>query len=222
MKEIPILYEDDEIFVVDKPSGLAVQGGQGISHSLDVELPKIVGQPIHLVHRLDKETCGLLIVAKNAKSATKWIHLIGQKDVKKEYEAICFGVPKINGKERVRGTILSNVKKGERELKAKTDFEVLSTWKENVDEMELVFSHLKLVLGTGRTHQIRIHLASASCPIAGDDRHGDFQKNKIARKLGIKKLQLCAKCLTLPINGKNLKLLAKTPTHFFLPNREES
>ena len=69
---IPIIYENDEIYIINKPAGLAVQGGQGVTHSLDVEFPKQVGSKVHLVHRLDKDTSGLMIVAKNPAAAGKW------------------------------------------------------------------------------------------------------------------------------------------------------
>ncbi|MBR1615508.1 MAG: RluA family pseudouridine synthase, partial [Treponema sp.] len=129
MKEkIPIEYEDDEILVINKPAGLAVQGGEGVAHPMDEELPKQLGYKIHLVHRLDKETCGLMVVAKNPEAASKWIKLIEGKLVAKEYTAICFGAPKINGKFQKSGRIQSNVTKGERELPAETNFQVEDTW----------------------------------------------------------------------------------------------
>ena len=91
MNHIPILYENDEIIVINKPSGLAVQGGQGVTHSLDVDFSKELGYKIFLVHRLDKDTAGLMIVAKSAQAANKWTKMIGAKDAKKEYIAICAG-----------------------------------------------------------------------------------------------------------------------------------
>ena len=91
MTEIEIVFENEEILVINKPSGIAVQGGKGISHPLDKELPIQLGYPIHLVHRLDMDTAGLLIVAKSAFHAAKWTKLIGGKSVSKEYAAICSG-----------------------------------------------------------------------------------------------------------------------------------
>ena len=85
MNTIPILYDNDEIFVINKPSGLPVQGGQGIKHSLDVDFSEQVGFKVYLVHRLDKDTCGLMIVTKNPIAANKWTKLIASKIAKKEY-----------------------------------------------------------------------------------------------------------------------------------------
>ena len=88
MNPTKILYSDEEIYVINKPAGLAVQGGKGITHSLDIDFAKEVGQKVYLVHRLDKETCGLMIVAKNPLAAKKWTKLISSKQVKKEYFAM--------------------------------------------------------------------------------------------------------------------------------------
>ena len=87
MNTVPILYENDEIYVINKPAGLAVQGGQGVAHSLDEDFAKQVGQKVYLVHRLDKDTSGLMVVAKSSFAAGMWTKLISSKAVKKEYIA---------------------------------------------------------------------------------------------------------------------------------------
>ena len=79
MNSIPILYENDEILVINKPSGLAVQLGEGLSHSLDKDFSQSLGYKIYLVHRLDKDTSGLMIVAKSPFAASKWTKIIGSK-----------------------------------------------------------------------------------------------------------------------------------------------
>ena len=218
MKEIPILFEDDEIFVINKPAGVAVQGGEGIAHPLDEEFSKQVGFKVYLVHRLDKETCGLMVVAKNPKAASKWIELIASKQVQKEYTAICFGEPLINGKKQKSGTISGSVikknGKNEREQSAVTNFTVeevktveIPVFSDNPEEeasklIPLTFSQIHLKLGTGRMHQIRIHLSSVGAPICGDDKHGNFKLNKLAKKhLKIKNLLLCSQKLTIPTAG---------------------
>ena len=218
MKEIPVLFEDDEIFVINKPAGVAVQGGEGIAHPLDEEFSKQVGFRVHLVHRLDKETCGLMVVAKNPAAASKWIELIASKQVQKEYTAICFGQPLINGKKQNSGTISGSVVKkngkNQREQSAVTNFTVEKSWNvevpvfsDNPEEeasklVTLEFSKIHLKLGTGRMHQIRIHLASVGSPICGDDKHGNFKLNKLAKKnLKIKNLLLCSSKLTIPTAG---------------------
>ncbi|MBQ0051507.1 MAG: RluA family pseudouridine synthase [Treponema sp.] len=224
MIQIPIIYENDEIFVINKPAGVAVQGGEGIAHPLDEEFSKQVGFKIYLVHRLDKETCGLMVVAKNSKAASRWIDLIASKQVQKEYTAICFGEPVLNGKKVKSGVIKASVQKKTRELPSETHFVVenvfervvsrASTTAEPVAET-LTFSRLHLKLGTGRMHQIRIHLASCKAPICGDDKHGDFKLNKKAKKaLKIKNLLLCSSRLTIPENGNNKTFEIPLPDYF--------
>lgn len=232
MTEIPILFEDDEIFIINKPAGVSVQGGQGVSHPLDEEFAKQVGFKVHLVHRLDKETCGLMVVAKNAKAAAKWIDLIASKQVQKEYTAICFNEPLVNGKKVKSGTISGSVVrkngKNEREQSAVTNFTVeevftreVPVFSENPEEIAsklipLTFSKIHLKLGTGRMHQIRIHLASVGAPICGDDKHGAFKLNKLAKKtLKIKNLLLCSSKLTIPTNdGKTRVFEIELPEYF--------
>lgn len=122
MQKTEILFENNEILVINKMYGLSVQGGVGITHSLDQDLSKELGYKIYLVHRLDKETSGLLIVAKNPKAAAKWTNLISSKDVKKEYLAICANLPTINGKKIKEGTLESNVISHGKTQNAKTFF----------------------------------------------------------------------------------------------------
>lgn len=187
MKTFSIIFENDEILLVNKEAGVSVQGGAGIAHPLDAELSIQLGYKIFLVHRLDKETSGILVVAKNAQAAAKWTNLISGGKVKKEYVAVCFGIPIVNGKKCYSGVLEGTVEAHGRTQNAKTFFKVESVWNVKLPETkeDLELSFLKLALGTGRMHQIRIQLAKASCPIAGDDKHGDFKKNKLARKIGI-------------------------------------
>lgn len=215
MQKIPVIFENDEILIINKPAGVSVQGGEGIAHPLDAELSKQAGYKIYLVHRLDKETCGLMIVAKSSEAASKWIKMISSKLVQKEYTAICFGEPEIKGKKQKSGVIRGNVETHGREQVAETYFEVLGTKKitkeyekqnENGENekksTEFTVSRLHLTLGTGRMHQIRIHLSKANCPIIGDDKHGNFKMNKLAKKiLKIKNLLLCSQKITLPLDS---------------------
>ena len=199
---IPIIYENDEIIIINKPSGLAVQGGQGIVHSVDRDFAEQVGYKIYLVHRLDKDTAGLMVVAKNPVAAGKWTKLIGSKIVKKEYIALCAGkMPAKNG------VIKEDVIQHGDSKAAVTHYQVEKEWTvpyENENGAgEIPLCLIRLVLETGRMHQIRIHLAKNNCPIAGDDQHGNFKLNKLLKKVcKIKKLQLAAVRLTVPLEGK--------------------
>lgn len=203
---IPIIYENQEIIIINKRAGLAVQGGKNIVHSIDSLLKEQFGKPLYLVHRLDKETSGLLIVAKTKKAAAKWTTLISSKQVKKEYKAFCFGCPKKN-----YGTISTQIEEQGTKKNALTYYEVISNLNLNVTSFpsnastdsvtSLDISLLHLTLGTGRTHQIRLHLASEGFPIIGDEKHGNFLLNKIVKKqFRIKHLMLCAYRLTIPLD----------------------
>ena len=195
MNGLTILYEDEEIFVISKNSGLAVQGGANIKHSIDVDFADEIGQKIFLVHRLDKDTAGLMIVAKNPAAAAKWTKLISGKTVKKEYIAICAGTI-----EPKKGIICEKIVQHGEEKKAVTNYEVEKEIETECGKL----SQIRLLLETGRMHQIRIHLAKNSCPIAGDDQHGNFKMNKQLKKtLGIKKLLLASVKLTVPLQTKN-------------------
>ena len=215
MNMIPIIYENDEILIIDKPAGLAVQGGQGVVHSVDRDFAEQLGYKIYLVHRLDKDTSGLMIVAKNPAAAGKWTKLIGSKVAGKEYLALCAGrMPAKSGviKEAV-------VQHGDAKA-AVTHYQVEKEWKvpyENENGAgELPLSLIRLQLETGRMHQIRIHLAKNGCPIAGDDQHGNFKMNKLLKKVcKIKRLQLSAVRLTIPLNGNEKTF--EIPVPFELP-----
>ena len=195
MNGLTILYEDEEIFVINKNSGLAVQGGANVKHSIDVDFADEIGQKIFLVHRLDKDTAGLMIVAKTQAAAAKWTKLISSKTVKKEYIAICVGTI-----EPKKGIICEKIVQHGEEKKAVTHYEV-----EKESETECgKLCQIRLLLETGRMHQIRIHLAKNSCPIAGDDQHGNFKLNKQLKKtLGIKKLLLASVKLTVPLQSQS-------------------
>ena len=224
MNNIPIIYENDEILIINKPVGLAVQGGEGVSSSVDTVLPTQLGYKVFLVHRLDKETSGLMVVAKSSKAAGKWTNLINQHNVQKEYVAISAGIPK-----KRSGIFTESVVQKGREQSAHTEYKVLETFimPENIENQELSqnqidiqglqnksFSLFSLKLGTGRMHQIRIHLSKAGFPILADDKYGDFKLNKILqKKLKIKRLCLASVKLTLPIENQLKTFTIPLPEH---------
>ena len=211
MTTINIIYESPEILVLDKPFGLAVQGGRGITRSLDEELSMQLGYKIFLVHRLDRETSGLMVVAKSSRYAAKWTGLLNQAQVKKEYCALCIGRPSPNSREGDTGVIDSVMEAHGKKVTAQTFWTLSRTgtveiaWadsdgNETVEQVPMSLFHLRL--GTGRMHQIRIQMASIGCPLAADDQHGNFRLNKLVRKIGIKKLQLMSQSITIPVDGK--------------------
>ena len=216
MNSIPVLYENEEILVINKPAGLAVQGGNGISHSLDKDFSQTLGYKIFLVHRLDRDTSGLMIVAKSAFAANKWTKLIGSKAAKKEYLALCAGTLKNKS-----GVIKDDLIQHGESKSAVTYYNVEKQWNtlispEYSQEITSVpLSLIRLKLETGRMHQIRIHLAKQNCPIAGDDQHGNFKINKLLKKqLKVKRLMLASVKLTIPIDGKEMVFEIPLPEDF--------
>jgi 23S rRNA pseudouridine955/2504/2580 synthase len=189
--------------MIDKPAGLAVQGGAGITHSVDTVLTAQTGAKVFPVHRLDKDTSGILVVAKNAGAASKWTKLIVGSSVAKEYTALCLGIPP-----QASG-VFSNEIGGKDAL---TKYTVIQTGAPSAGGYQ--FSLLNLALETGRTHQIRIHTALAHCPIAADDKYGDFAANRAIGKLwGIKKLQLACCRLSIPVEGESRVFTIPLPEH---------
>lgn len=215
MNAIPIVYENEEIIIINKPSGVSVQGGEGIAHPLDKELPKQTGHEIFLVHRLDKDTSGLMIAAKTKPAAAKWSKLVASRAVKKEYDAICIGT----FSER-KGVITDDVVQHGEIKRAVTQYAVSEVFEIDCGEEKLSLSLVHLTLETGRMHQIRIHLAKKGCPIALDDKHGNFAKNKLLKKYcGTKRLLLCASKLSLPLSEKEKIVRIALPDYFGKPIR---
>ncbi|GMO46765.1 MAG: hypothetical protein Ta2B_28470 [Termitinemataceae bacterium] len=188
MKKIEILYEDDSCLVFDKPYGLAVQGGQNIKQSLDSIMSAeyqtlgLSERPL-LVHRLDKDTSGVLLLAKTPQYAAYYSKIIFQKETQKIYRAICLATH--CGSLKNDGEISSVIEINGVKKNAQTYYKVLKTTTD--------FSLLELRLGTGRMHQIRRHLAANKSPIIGDDKYGDFKLNrKLRKECGVKRLMLHA------------------------------
>jgi len=208
MKNIEILYEDNNIMVINKPAGLAVQGGKGVKTSLDAILTELRAPAPLLVHRLDKDTSGVLLAAKGRENAARFSRLLNGTKIKKQYIAVCAGLPKsekgvITDKLLIHGNLKSS----------ETRYKVLKTSVFTDEALE--YSALELELGTGRMHQIRRHLAMNGNPILGDDKYGDFALNKKLRKsAGLKRLLLHASRLIIK-DELNIDIHAPLPEYFF-------
>jgi 23S rRNA pseudouridine955/2504/2580 synthase len=221
--DLPILYEDEALLVVDKPSGIAVHGGSGVNFGVIEALRR--QRPgdgfLELAHRLDRETSGLLLLAKK-RSALKVLHAMfreggGQgRGADKRYLLLVRG----RWMEPVRHVELPLYKylleggehRGERRVRVSSDgkpshtvFRLLARWQR--------FSLLEAILRTGRTHQIRVHCAHLGFPIAGDEKYGDFALNRSLPKEGLKRMFLHAWKMTLPHpgSGEEMRLHAPLP-----------
>ena len=188
-----ILHEDEALIVLNKPSGLAVHGGSGINHGLIESLREAKKEPrLELAHRLDRDTSGVLVVARNRQSLLKLHEAFRERTVSKTYEVYVEGLwskrttrlelpleryVTASGERRVR--VRSEGKS------ARTDFEIRevcpqATW-------------LKVILHTGRTHQIRVHAASQKHPVIGDTKYNDHER-------ALKSSRLCLHSARLVVN----------------------
>ncbi|TCV90052.1 RluA family pseudouridine synthase [Sulfurirhabdus autotrophica] len=208
------LYEDDALLIINKPSGMAVHGGSGISRGVieQIRLERPELKFIELVHRLDRETSGVLMLAKKRSALTKLQDVLREGGMDKRYLTLVKG----NWRDEKRNVRLPLFKyltdSGERRVSVQDDgkpshtiFRLRQAWKD--------FSLLEAELKTGRTHQIRVHLAHLNFPIAGDDKYGDFALNKSLQKLGLKRMFLHAYKLTInhPLTGDELQIEAPLP-----------
>ena len=223
-REFTIIYEDDALLVIDKPAGTAVHGGSGVSFGVieQIRRARPEARYLELVHRLDKDTSGLLMIAKKRSALVKLHEAIRNDHPKKIYLAL--GVGKLpNDSFHVKLPLFKYTgAQGEKMVRVSEDgqsahtiFRVLNRFSDDLLH-QVGLSQLTLVqatLKTGRTHQIRVHLQSQQCPIAGDERYGDYQANKRLQKLGLKRMFLHASELHLahPLTGEKLLLEAPLP-----------
>ncbi len=213
-----ILYEDESLIALNKPSGLAVHGGSGVSlgviELLRREFPHL--KFLELVHRLDRETSGILLVAKK-RAALLGMHETlrsGAKDgrIEKHYLTLVKGVWK-NARQHVKARLQKfHTASGERRVTvddAGQEAHSIFTAVKGYSTATLLDAQIK----TGRTHQIRVHLAYLGFPILGDDKYGDFALNKQLRAQGLKRMFLHAHRLVFdhPISAQRIDLVCALP-----------
>ncbi|HEY6898327.1 MAG TPA: RluA family pseudouridine synthase [Rhodocyclaceae bacterium] len=213
-REFAIVHEDEGLIVLDKPAGVAVHGGSGVSFGVIEQLRRARPQAkfLELAHRLDRETSGLLVVGKKRSCLTKLHDLFRDGGISKRYFALVKG-RWMNPTQHVRLALNKYLTaEGERRVAVAAD------GKEAHSIVRLVarwqnFSLVEVELKTGRTHQIRVHLSHLGFPLAGDDKYGDFTLNKDLQKAGLKRMFLHAAKLsfTHPLSGERLELAAPLP-----------
>ena len=212
-----VIYRDDDIIVIDKPAGLAVQGGSGIHRHLDAMLDALrlgARERPRLVHRLDKDTSGVLVLARNAVTAAALAAAFRRREVGKTYWAVVVGVPKPRrgeidlalakrgggGGERVAAA------DGESARRAVTRYRV-------VEAAATKAAWLELSPETGRTHQLRAHCMALGTPILGDGKYGG-RAAFLAGLAQARRLHLHARAIALPRqDGSVLTLTARLPAH---------
>jgi 23S rRNA pseudouridine955/2504/2580 synthase len=217
-REFPLLLEDDALMAIDKPAGVAVHGGSGVSFGVIEQLRQArpLAKLLELVHRLDRETSGILLVAKK-RSALKHVQdQFRERETGKTYLALVQG--QWPEKLKVIDSALHKflLPDGERRVRVTSNEDpdgMRSITLVKVAERWDTCTLLEVTIKTGRTHQIRVHLASQGHPIAGDDKYGDFEWNKSLQKQGLKRMFLHAWRLqfTHPATGKRVELMSNLP-----------
>ena len=227
-REFPVLLEDDWLLAIDKPAGVAVHGGSGVSFGVIEQLRRARPQArfLELVHRLDRDTSGVLLVAKKRSALTALQDQFRERETGKTYLALVVGDWPAKKKvidAPLHKYLLPAGKDGAGERRVKV---VARDDPDGMRSVTLVkvarrlagFTLLEVTIKTGRTHQIRVHLASQGHAIVGDDKYGDFELNKSLQKKqgdsGLKRMFLHAWRLQFnhPASGERIELLAEAPT----------
>lgn len=217
--EFKIVHEDNHLLVIDKPAGVAVHGGSGVSYGVIEQLraARPDAKFLELVHRLDRETSGLLLLAKKRSALTNLHDQMREGHTDKRYLAAVAG-DWVNKRQHVKLPLHKfTTPDGERRvvvqaggMESHTVFSLLRKWQD--------FALLEAELKTGRTHQIRVHLASSGFPILGDEKYGDFALNKQLQKAtetrgALRRMFLHAHKITFthPDSGAKMTLQAPLP-----------
>lgn len=212
--EQSVIFEDEAMLVIDKPAGYAVHGGSGVSRGVieQLRMERPHAKFLELVHRLDRETSGVLMIAKKRSALVGLHEAMRANHMDKRYLMLVHG----HWTEKKKRVVL-NLKKyvaanGERRVTVEEDgqdSETIFHLRKNLGD----FSLLEAQLITGRTHQLRVQLAHLGFPIAGDDKYGDFALNKALQKRGLKRMFLhsAETGIRHPLSGDKLRLIAPLP-----------
>jgi len=211
-----VLYKDDDVLVIDKPAGLAVQGGSGLSTSVDDLLDALqfdAKERPRLVHRLDRDTSGVLALARNAKAAQRLTEAFRHKDARKIYWAVVVGVPEVRGG-RIDAPLQKTGGKGAERVHVDEDGKRAVTEFAVIEHAGKKAAWLALMPVTGRTHQLRAHCVALGTPILGDGKYAGaaafLAKDNLSRQL-----HLHARRLRLPHPGGKgwIDVTAPLPEH---------
>lgn len=213
-RDYRIVFEDDAMLVVDKPAGMAVHGGSGVSFGVIEQLRRQRPQArfLELAHRLDRETSGLLLIAKRRAALAALHDSFRASRIEKRYLALVKGrwlEPERHIRLALRKYLTGE---GERRVGVSYEGKMAHSIVRLRDRWEN-FSLVEVELRTGRTHQIRVHLAHLGFPLCGDAKYGDFALNRALQKQGLGRMFLHAAHLSLehPATGRRMTLEAALP-----------
>lgn len=217
--EFPILFEDAHLLIIDKPAGVAVHGGSGVSYGVIEQLraSRPDAKFLELVHRLDRETSGILLLAKKRSALTHLHEQMREGLTDKRYLTLVYGDWK-NARQHIKLPLHKyTTSDGERRVRVQADG-MASHTVFSLQKKYSEFALLEAELKTGRTHQIRVHLSSSGFAIAGDDKYGDFSLNRALLKANshrgaLKRMFLHAHQITFvhPESGKTMTVNARLP-----------
>ncbi len=206
-----VLFENQHLLVIDKPTGIAVHAGSGVDYGIiDILRAARPDENLELVHRLDRDTSGCLMLARSRAALLSLQQQLKRGGIGKKYRALVMGRWPAELTEIDRPLRRYHLSNGERRVrvdpqgkKALTHIQVLACGAE--------YSELRLEILTGRTHQIRVHCQAAGHPIAGDDKYGDAEFNRRMRQRGVRRLMLHAASLELPETDYTPELVINAP-----------
>ena len=219
-REFPVLFEDEHLLAINKPSGVAVHGGSGVSYGVIEQLRRARPQAkfLELVHRLDKETSGILLIAKKRGALVALQDYFRHRQAHKTYAALVIGAwPE---QKKVIDVALHKFLTADGERRVKAVAQDDDAGRRSISLVRVVqrfqdYSLLDVTIKTGRTHQIRVHLSHEGHPIVGDEKYGDFALNKQLAKSEARfdRMFLHARYLRLPhpVTGEDLVLEAPIP-----------
>jgi 23S rRNA pseudouridine955/2504/2580 synthase len=210
----PVVYEDEALLVLDKPAGVAVHGGSGVSFGVIEQLraARPEAKFLELAHRLDRETSGLLMVAKQRKSLLRLHDMMREGAGRKRYKALVVG-DWVNDRQHMRQPLLKYLTPGgERRVRVDAQGKAAHTIVTLLQRFGR-YSLLEAELRTGRTHQIRVHLAAAGFPIVCDEKYGRDEVRDHFARLGLRRMFLHAGNLDIlhPLSGQPLSLQSPLP-----------
>jgi 23S rRNA pseudouridine955/2504/2580 synthase len=206
-----IVYEDKALLALNKPSGIATHGGSGISFGV-IELLRQLrpNESLELVHRLDRDTSGLLVIAKKRSALTGLQRLIREGQLEKRYLALLVGEVQAQPFTVDVPLLKSTLQGGERMVR------VNPNGKPSVSHFRLIdrlgaHSYVEVRIDTGRTHQIRVHSAHAGHPVAGDEKYGDREANRSLKSMQLKRMFLHAASLRFTLKEGEPSYLLNAP-----------
>jgi 23S rRNA pseudouridine955/2504/2580 synthase len=206
------IYEDEHLIVINKPSGVAVHGGSGLSFGVIEALRAVHPElkDLELVHRLDRETSGCLVLAKRRSVLRELHRVMREREIKKQYVTLLAGKWKLGSKTLDFPLQTQHRQGGERMVRVHEEGQEARTHFTAAEGFGKTATLMDVLLDTGRTHQIRVHAAYAGHPVAGDEKYGTREINEPFKALGLKRMFLHARRLAFihPATGREFQIEA--------------